>query len=173
MKRLTIAAIGALSLFALSLSAQEKPGDWQKEFAGVPWGSTLAELRAAQPKVTCDTRLKTDTAQRADTGTACTFPPTTGSLRLGRKVWVVGGQMSKAIVSFEQGEYKEVRQLLVEKYGPPTQSGAYTVVWEGPTVVAMLDGSGSVPTVTLTTRLFAENETKTAAAKNAKTKEMF
>jgi hypothetical protein len=173
MKRLTIAAIGALSLFALSLSAQEKPGDWQKEFAGVPWGSTLAELRAAQPKVTCDTRLKAETEQRPDPGIACTFPPTTGSLRLGRKVWVVGGQMSKAMVSFEQGEYKAIRQLLIEKYGPPTQTGSYSVVWEGPTVFATLDGQGPVPTVTLTTRLFAEHETKAAAAKNQKTKDMF
>ena len=173
MKKFTIAAIAVLSLFALSLSAQEKPGDWQKEFAGVPWGSTLAEVRAAQPKVICDTRLKTETAQPADQGTPCTFPPTTGSLRLSRTVWVVGGHMSKAMVSFEQGDYKAIRQLLEEKYGPPAQSGSYSAMWEGPTVVATLDGSSSVPTVTLTTRLLTENETKAAAAKNQKTKEMF
>jgi hypothetical protein len=171
-KGLTIASIGVVTLIAVSLSAQEKKSDWQKEFAGLPWGSTLAEIKAAQPKVNCITSFKTE--QSAGRGTVCTFPPTTGSLRLRRKVWVVGGQMSRAMVIFEQGDYKEIRQLLVEKYGPPTKSDAYSERWEGPTVVATFDGLGGfVPTVTLATRVFVDNENKEAAAKNEKTKEKF
>jgi hypothetical protein len=174
MKKLTIPVIGVLMLIATCLSAQEKKADWQKEFAGLSWGSTLAEIKAAQPKAKCTTSLRTETAQSKDRGTVCTLPPTTGSLRLGRKVWVVAGQMSRAMVFFEQGDYKEIRQLLVEKYGPPTESGSYSEMWEGPTVVATLDGLRSlVPTVTLATRVAVDNENKEAAAKNEKTKEKF
>ncbi len=174
MKRLAIASIGVLTLIAASLPAQEKKADWQKEFAGLRWGSTLAEIKAAQPKVKCVTSLKTEAAQSADLGTVCTFPATAGGLRLDRKVWVVGGQMSRAMVIFEQGGYKAIRQLLVEKYGPPTKSDSYSEMWEGPTVVATFDGLGGlVPTVTLATRVFVDNENKEAATKNEKTKEKF
>jgi hypothetical protein len=174
MKRLTVAAVGVLMLIAASLSAQESKADWQKEFAGLRWGSTLAEIKAGQPKATCVTSLKTKTAQGEDQGTVCTFPPTTGSLRLNRKVWVVNGQMSRAMVIFEQGDYKEIRQLLVEKYGPPTKSGSYSESWEGPTVVATFDGlSGLLPTVTLATRASVDNENKETAARGEKTKEKF
>jgi hypothetical protein len=174
MKRLTIALIGVMMLTAALISAQENKADWQKEFAGLRWGSTLAEIKAAQPRVKCVTSLKTETAQSEEGGTVCTFPPTTGSLRLSRKVWVVGGQMSRAMVLFESGAYKEIRQLLIEKYGPPTKSGSYSEMWEGPTVVATFDGiRGLLPTVTLATRVSVDNETRQAAAKNEKTKEEF
>lgn len=173
MKRFTIAAIGALMLIAASLAAQEKKADWQKEFAGLRWGSTLAEIKSAQPNVKCVTGLKPETAESAGLEAICTFPPTTGSLRLDRKVWVVGGQMSRAVVVFEQGDYREIRQLLVEKYGPSTKSGSYSEVWEGPTVIATFNGLGAVPMVTLATRAFVDNESKETTAKNERTKEKF
>ncbi|HEX7253354.1 MAG TPA: hypothetical protein VF376_10775, partial [Thermoanaerobaculia bacterium] len=89
-------------------------------------------------------------------------------------VWVISGHMSRAMVQFEQGDYKEIRQLLLEKYGSPTRSGSYSEIWEGPTVVATFDGiTGAVPTVTLVTRVSVDDETKEAAAKNQRTKEKF
>jgi hypothetical protein len=77
MKRLTVAALGVLMLIAASLSAQESKADWQKEFAGLRWGSTLAEIKAGQPKATC-VRAGGPRPQSEDQGTVCTFPPQRG-----------------------------------------------------------------------------------------------
>jgi hypothetical protein len=174
MKRLTIASAAAFSLLTMSLAAQDKTPDWQQQFAGLRWGSTLAEIKTAQPHIACVPSPKTEITQDPRPGVICTLPPTTGSLRLNRRVWVVGGRMTRAMVTFEQGDYKEIRQLLVEKYGPPTRSSSYLETWEGATVVATLDAlTTSVPTVTLATRASVDSDEREMAAKNALTKEKF
>jgi hypothetical protein len=136
----------SLALFAIGPGLPAAAFD-ERDFLGVPWGISPQELK---------TRLgRAGRLECTPTGRYCSRPERLGGVPVAVGYEFIANRFTIGSLSFASADYAALRQLLVDRFGPPTyaeerpettRGGATftigTVRWEGPAAVVVLSNFG-------------------------------
>jgi hypothetical protein len=146
--RSRLAGVILLSLALLALGSGLPAAAFdERDFLGVPWGISLQELKT---RLGGGSRLEC-----TPTGRYCSHAERLGTVPVALGYEFIASRFTIGSVAFASADYAAIRQLLVERFGPPTfteerpettRGGATftigTVRWEGRAAVAVLSNFG-------------------------------